>query len=89
MPDPGDDEIRVRLLRVYVAAEDFARASECATTAAEFKTLAETLDSRGRADEALSLRREAARADPADMELKATLALTVSPPADRRFLLLF
>ena len=58
---PDDDEIRERLLEVYFAAGDFARARECATTVAQFKTLAAALDAKGHPDEALQALRDAAR----------------------------
>jgi tetratricopeptide (TPR) repeat protein len=72
--DPLDEEIRARLLDVYVAAEDFARAGECATTVAQFKMLSAALEQRGRSAEALDMLRDAARLDPHDDDLKAHLA---------------
>jgi tetratricopeptide (TPR) repeat protein len=72
--NPSDEEIRARLLDVYVAAEDFARARECATTVAQFKMLSATLEERGRSEEALEMLRDAARLDPSDNHLKAHLA---------------
>ena len=71
---PSDEQIRSRLLDVYVAAEDFARARECATTIAQFRMLSAALEQRGRADEALDMLRDAARVDPSDNDLMAHLA---------------
>src|SRR6185436_11481984 len=64
--DPEDDEIRERLVNVYIAAGDFDRARESAVTATQFKSLAASLEAAGQADEALAALREAARRDPAD-----------------------
>jgi tetratricopeptide (TPR) repeat protein len=72
--NPSDEEIRGRLLDVYLAAEDFTRARECATTVAQFKMLSAALDQRGRTDDALDMLRDAARLDPGDNDLKAHLA---------------
>ena len=71
---PEDDEIRERLLAVYLATGDYARARECASTAGQFKDIAARLDELGQKDEALTALREAARLDPADGELKVYLA---------------
>jgi tetratricopeptide (TPR) repeat protein len=74
--NPTDEEIRGRLLSVYVAAGDFARARECAVTADQFKSLAAALDAQGHTDDALSALREAARLDPDDAGLRAHLTRT-------------
>ena len=79
---PDDADIRAQLFDVYVANGDFGRARECATTAAQFKDLASRLESLGRADEALTLLREAAHADPADVELRTRLARTFASSGD-------
>jgi tetratricopeptide (TPR) repeat protein len=71
---PGDDEIRERLLAVYLAAGDYAHASEYASTVQQFKTIAAHLDERGQSGEALTALRAAARLDPSDVELKTYLA---------------
>jgi tetratricopeptide (TPR) repeat protein len=74
--DPEDPEIRERLLRIYFDAGDYARALQCATTVAQFKTIAARLEEVGQPDEALSALREAARANPGDADLNAHLART-------------
>jgi tetratricopeptide (TPR) repeat protein len=71
---PTDDDVRARLLDVYVAAGDLAHARECATTVAEFKALAASLEARGASDEALETFRQAARLPDADAALKARVA---------------
>jgi tetratricopeptide (TPR) repeat protein len=73
---PEDVEIRGQLLDVHIAAEDFVKARECATTADQFKLLAARLEERGRADEALEALCDAARVDPSDVALRAQLART-------------
>src|SRR5207253_11042552 len=71
---PDDDEIRARLLDLYVAAGDFARARECAATVDQLKTLAAALDANGYQAEALEALRDAARLDPDDTALRMHLA---------------
>ena len=71
---PDDEDIRERLLRVYLTTGDFARARECASTSAQFKAIAAELDTMGQADEALVALREAARLDPSDTALQEHLA---------------
>jgi len=71
---PEDDEIRERLLSVYLATGDYARARECASTVEQFKGIAARLDELGQKDEALTALREAARLDPSDGELNAYMA---------------
>lgn len=73
---PDDEEIRERLMAVYLAAGDLDRARECAVTAQHFKALAAALDQQGRASEALDMLRDAARLDPADTDLREHLART-------------
>ena len=71
---PDDDEIRERLLDLYVAAGAFAQARACAATVEQFKALAATLEAKGHPDEALEALRDAARLDPADAALKTEIA---------------
>jgi tetratricopeptide (TPR) repeat protein len=73
---PEDEEIRERLVAVYLGAGDFERARECAATAPQFKALADALGAAGRSDEALSVLQEAARLDPADAGLRERLVRT-------------
>jgi tetratricopeptide (TPR) repeat protein len=71
-PDAAD--LRRQIVDAYIAAEDFARARDCSTTAIELKWLADGLDLRGRHDEAVEVRVEAARLDPGDNEIRTLLA---------------
>jgi tetratricopeptide (TPR) repeat protein len=71
---PDDDDIRQRLLEIYVAGGDFARARECASTPEQLKGLAAALEAGGHEDTALEMLGEAARLDPEDGELRARLA---------------
>ena len=72
--NPDDEEIREKLLDVYFAAGDFARARECATTVEQFRMLAAALEAEGKADEALETLRQAASLNPGDTELAAQVA---------------
>jgi tetratricopeptide (TPR) repeat protein len=74
--NPEDDEIRERLLDVYSASGDYARARECATSVEQFRMIAAALDAQGRADEAVDTLRQAAVQNPLDNDLKAELART-------------
>jgi tetratricopeptide (TPR) repeat protein len=71
-----DDEVRERLLDVYSAAGDYARARECATTVEQFRMLAASIQAQGNAEEALETLRQAARLNPLDTELRVELART-------------
>src|SRR5262245_39597564 len=72
--NPGDEEIRERLLDVYLAAGDLERARECATTVAQFKTVAAALDAQGRSADALETLRQAAGQHQYDNNLRAEVA---------------
>ena len=72
--DPNDEDLRERLLAVYIGAGDFARARECAGTPAQFKSLAAALEEKGDPGHALEALREGARLDPEDTELRTALA---------------
>jgi len=69
-----DEEIREKLLDVYIAAGDHARAREYATTVEQFRMIAAALEGGGQPDEALATLRQAAAANPFDNDLKAELA---------------
>jgi tetratricopeptide (TPR) repeat protein len=72
--NPEDDDIRDKLFDVYVSAGDFARARECATSVEQFRMIAATLESEGKAEEALDTLRDAAAANPDDGGLAAEIA---------------
>ena len=70
---PEDEEIRERLLAVYIAASDFVRARDCASTLDQFKMLAAAASAAGYADHALDALREARRLDLEDEEIRQQL----------------
>jgi tetratricopeptide (TPR) repeat protein len=72
--NPDDEEIREKLLDVYFAAGDFARARECATTIEQFRMLAAALEAEGKSDDAIETLRQAASLNPGDTELSAQVA---------------
>jgi tetratricopeptide (TPR) repeat protein len=72
--NPDDEDVREKLLDVYVAAGDFARARECAATLEQFRMLAAALEAEGKPDEALETLRQAASLHPGNPELSAQLA---------------
>ena len=72
--NPDDEEIREKLLDVYVAAGDFAQARECATTLEQFRMLAAALEADGKPDEAFETLRQAASLHPGNTELSVQLA---------------
>jgi tetratricopeptide (TPR) repeat protein len=71
---PDDETVRGQLFDVYSLTDDFAQAAECATTAAQFKSLAESLSVRERPHEAIEMQRRAVLLDPADTELRKNIA---------------
>jgi tetratricopeptide (TPR) repeat protein len=72
--DAENEQIRSQLFDIYVSAENFAYAAECATAAAQFVSLADSLELRERHDEALDMLRRAAQLDTEDKELRARVA---------------
>jgi tetratricopeptide (TPR) repeat protein len=69
-----DEEIREKLLDVYLAAGDIQRARECATTVQQFKTIAAALEAQGKGDEALETLRHAADQHESDNDLRVQVA---------------
>jgi tetratricopeptide (TPR) repeat protein len=69
-----DEEIREKLLDVYVAAGDYAQARQYATTIEQFRMIGTALEGQGEADEALATLRQAAAAHPQDTDLASELA---------------
>jgi tetratricopeptide (TPR) repeat protein len=69
-----DEEIREKLLDVYIAAGDYPQARQYATTIEQFRIIATALEGQGQADEALATLRQAAAAHPQDTELASELA---------------
>lgn len=73
--DRLDDEIRDRLMEVYVAAGELTSAREWATTVEQLKSLAGALDARGDAEGALETLGLAARLDPSALDPGSLLAV--------------
>ena len=69
-----DEEIREKLMDVYLASGDLARARECATTVEQFRMIAAAHEAQGQPDEALETLRQAAAVNPGDTDLAAQLA---------------
>jgi tetratricopeptide (TPR) repeat protein len=69
-----DEEVREKLLEVYFASGDYARAREYATTLEQFRMVATALDEKGQADDALATLRQAAGLHPLNTELGSELA---------------
>ncbi len=72
--NPEDEEIRERLLQVYIAAGDLERARQCAATVVQLKAVAAAFEASGQTAEGLNVLRDAARLDPADADLRTHLA---------------
>jgi tetratricopeptide (TPR) repeat protein len=72
--DAEDEEIREKLLDVYVASGDYAKARECATTLDQFRMVATALEAQGQVDDALATLRQAAGLHPQNTELASELA---------------
>jgi tetratricopeptide (TPR) repeat protein len=81
---PDDETVRGQLFDIYASTDDFDQAAECATTAAQFKSLAESLALRERHHQAVEMQRRAVLLDPADSELRKALAQTLLERGDLR-----
>jgi tetratricopeptide (TPR) repeat protein len=79
---PDDETVRGQLFEIYASSDDFQNASECATTAAQFKQLAESLALRERQDQAIEMQRRAVVLDPTDTDLRKGLAQTLLERGD-------
>ena len=72
--DPENESVPAQLFDLYVSADDFVRAAESASTAAQFVSLAESLELRERHDEALEMLERAMQLDAADAALRVRTA---------------
>lgn len=72
--NPQDAAIRARLLQGYLEAGNVARAQSLATTNEELKQIASVLEAAGRHDDVLGVLEAIAAKDPADTEIRASLA---------------
>jgi tetratricopeptide (TPR) repeat protein len=72
--DPENEGVRTQLFDLYVSSDDFARAAESASTAAQFASLAESLELRERHDEAVKMLERAVELDAEDPTLRVRAA---------------
>jgi tetratricopeptide (TPR) repeat protein len=72
--DPENDGVRAQLFELYMSSDDFARAAESASTAAQFASLAESLELRERHDEAVKMLQRAVELDAQDASLRVRAA---------------
>ena len=73
--DPADEDARGKLLAAYVAAGAPDMARKVARGSVELKQIAQAYEKAGQADAALEVLGEVAALDPADIEVRAGLAL--------------
>jgi tetratricopeptide (TPR) repeat protein len=72
--DPENEGVRTQLFELYVSSDDFARAADVASTAAQFAALADSLELRERHDEALAMLERAVQLDAEDTSLRVRTA---------------
>ncbi|HZW73707.1 MAG TPA: tetratricopeptide repeat protein, partial [Caldimonas sp.] len=72
--DPENDGVRTQLFELYMSSDDFAHAAESASTAAQFASLAESLELRERHDEAVKMLERAVELDAEDTSLRVRAA---------------
>ncbi len=72
--NPNDDDVREKLLDVYVSTGDFVHARECASSIEQFRMIAAAQEGGGDADGVLETLRQAASRHPDDNKLRAELA---------------
>jgi tetratricopeptide (TPR) repeat protein len=72
--DNQDEELRTRLLKGYLESGDVARARSVASSTEDLKQIAAALGGAGRHDEVLDVLASVAERDPADQEVRASLA---------------
>ena len=72
--DPDNEDVQTKLFDIYVSAEDFTRAAECASTSAQFASIADSLELRERHDEAVGMLRRAVELDAENIELRVRVA---------------
>jgi tetratricopeptide (TPR) repeat protein len=66
--DPGDGEVRSRLVSAHLASGDLLRARQYATTPAQMKAISAEYSAQGHEDESLAVLAEAVSLDPRDVE---------------------
>jgi tetratricopeptide (TPR) repeat protein len=72
--DPENEGVRTQLFDLYISSDEFAQAAEVASTAAQFATLADSLELRERHDEALAMLERAVQLDAEDTALRVRVA---------------
>jgi tetratricopeptide (TPR) repeat protein len=72
--DPENGEVSTKLFDLYVSSENFAQAAVCATTAAQFVSIADSLELRERHDDAVQMLRRAVEMDAEDKDLRVRVA---------------
>jgi tetratricopeptide (TPR) repeat protein len=73
--DQSDDGIRTRLFAAYLANNQLDKAHSVARGVDELKQIAGALETAGRSDEVLTVLAQVAELDPADLEVRASLAM--------------
>jgi len=73
--DPSDEDTRTRLFEAYLTGDDPVVARKVAKGAGELKQIAAALEKAGKTDAVLDILSEVAALDPADVEVRAGLAL--------------
>jgi len=73
--DKSDDGIRTRLFAAHLANNELDKAHAVARGVDELKQIAGALETAGRADEVLAVLAQVAELDPADLEVRASLAM--------------
>jgi tetratricopeptide (TPR) repeat protein len=72
--DPENEGVRTQLFELYISSDEFGRAAELASTAAQFASLAESLELRERHDEAVRMLERAVELDADDTALRVRAA---------------
>ena len=72
--DPENAGVQAQLFELYMSSDEFGRAAELASTAAQFASLAESLELRDRHDEAVQMLERAVELDADDTALRVRAA---------------
>jgi tetratricopeptide (TPR) repeat protein len=72
--DPENEDVRTQLFDLHVSSDEFERAAESASTAAQFASLADSLELRERHDEAVAMLERAMQLDAEDVALRVRTA---------------
>ena len=80
--NPGDADVRERLLAGYLDAGDLIRARTVASGATELKRIAQALERTGQKDDQLEVLAQVAKEDPNDLDVRAGLAQAYANKGD-------